>query len=334
MRFLITGTAGFIGFHLARRVLSAGHAVTGFDGLTDYYDVRLKHARLDRLCAMEGYRHVAGRLEDRAALEGAADAPPDVIVHLAAQAGVRYSREAPRTFVESNLLGSCNVLELARKQPPKHLLIASTSSIYGASERLPFSESDCSNEPLSLYAATKKGMEVMAHSYAYMFQIPTTVLRFFTVYGPWGRPDMALFRFVKAIRQGHSIDVYGGGDMARDFTFIDDVVEALGRLVSIAPAEANRVPGESARDTLSPTAPFRIINVANGTPIRLMDFISVIERRLGRTAGLNLTEMQRGDVPQTFGDISLLRALTGFTPTVHIEEGVSAFVDWYLDYHR
>lgn len=335
MQFLITGTAGFIGFHLARRLLGDGHTVTGFDGLTDYYDVRLKRARLARLSEHGGYRHVTAMLEDRAALdEAAALAPPDVIVHLAAQAGVRYSIEAPRSYVDSNLTGSWNVLELARDLKPRHLLMGSTSSVYGANHDVPFGETDKADEPLNLYAATKKGMEAMAFSYSQLFGIPTTTLRFFTVYGPWGRPDMALFKFVSAIREGRPIDVYGHGEMARDFTYVEDLVEAVARLVPLVPSEAGRIRGDGVADTLSAVAPYRTLNIANGAPIRLMDFIAVVERSLERTAELNLMPIQPGEMKQTFGDARLLQALTGYAPKVGIEEGVRAFVDWYGEFYR
>lgn len=330
MRFLITGTAGFIGFHLARRLLDDGHEVTGLDGMTDYYDVRLKEARRDQLVRRNGYRHVSGLLEDRAALdEAAALGNPEVVIHLAAQAGVRYSLEAPRTYVDSNLVGSWNVLELARELKPAHLLLGSTSSIYGANREVPFREAHKADEPLNLYAATKKGMEAMGWSYAQLFGIPTTTLRFFTVYGPWGRPDMALFKFVRAILEGRPIDVYGHGEMARDFTYVDDLVESLVRLIPMAPDEANRVDG----DTLSDGVPARVVNIANGAPVKLMDFVSVIEQALGRTAELNMLPIQPGEMRETWGDASLLRALTGYVPQTSVETGVAEFVRWYREYY-
>ncbi|HWK42600.1 MAG TPA: GDP-mannose 4,6-dehydratase [Croceibacterium sp.] len=331
MRFLITGTAGFIGFHLSRRLLNEGHEVTGYDGMTDYYDVRLKQARLAQLSRRNGYQHVTAMLEDRAALDRAASlSNPEVIVHLAAQAGVRYSIEAPRTYVDSNLIGSWNVLELARELKPQHLMLGSTSSVYGANRKVPFAEEDKADETLNLYAATKKGMEAMGWSYAQLFNIPTTTLRFFTVYGPWGRPDMALFKFVSAILEGQPIDVYGHGEMARDFTFVDDLVESLIRLAPLAPAEKNRAEG----DTLSDGVPARTVNIANGAPVKLMDFIAVVEETLGRKAQLNMMPIQPGEMPQTFGDASLLRALTGYAPQTNINEGVRAFAQWYRDFYR
>ncbi|PIO96114.1 NAD-dependent epimerase/dehydratase family protein, partial [Pleomorphomonas carboxyditropha] len=242
MRFLITGTAGFIGFHLARRLLDAGHFVVGFDGMTPYYDVRLKEARHALLERSNGFRAVIGQLEDAAALRQAAElAEPEVIVHLAAQAGVRYSLENPKAYVDANLTGSWNVLELAKAFEVGHLMLASTSSVYGANDKVPFAEADKTDEPLTLYAASKKAMEAMGHSYAHLWKIPTTAFRFFTVYGPWGRPDMALFKFVDAIDRGEPIDVYGEGHMRRDFTYVDDLIEAIVRLVPVAPGEDNRV---------------------------------------------------------------------------------------------
>lgn len=329
MRWLVTGAAGFIGYHLSRRLLADGHEVVGFDALTDYYDPALKRARLDRL-DHSNFRFVEGRVEDAAALAAAAEKRPDLIVHLAAQAGVRYSIEAPETYVQSNLVGSWQVLELARQVQPAHLLMASTSSVYGANEKVPFAETDRADAPMSLYAATKKGMEAMAHSYAHLFGVPATMFRFFTVYGPWGRPDMALFRFVEAIRDGRPIDVYGQGEMARDFTYVDDLVEAIVRLAAVVPAETNRVAG----DTLSPVAPYRVVNIAGGRPTPLMDFIRAIEAALGREARLNLMAMQPGDVPLTHASPELLAALTGFTPDTPIADGVGAFVDWHRDWAR
>lgn len=334
MQILITGSAGFIGFHLAQRLLKDGHRVTGFDAMTPYYDVTLKEARVAQLSQHEGYRHVVGRLEEPGALSDAVSPePPEVMIHLAAQAGVRYSIEAPDTYVASNLTGSFHVLELARALQPKHLLLASTSSLYGANEHIPFSEQDRADEPLSLYAATKKGMEAMAHSYAHLFHVPTTAFRFFTVYGPWGRPDMALFKFVDAIRGGRPIDVYGHGEMARDFTYVDDLVEAIVRLLPIVPAEDNRVTGPAVSDTLSRNAPFRVVNIAGGAPVELMMFIRTIEQCLGKQAVLNMMDMQPGDVPRTFADPALLQALTGYLPATDIATGIRAFVDWHERYY-
>ena len=328
MRWLVTGAAGFIGYHLSRRLLADGHEVAGLDALTDYYDPALKAARLARL-EHPNFTFTEGRVEDPAAL-ARAGAAADIIVHLAAQAGVRYSIEAPDTYVQSNLVGSFQVLEFARHNRPKHLLMASTSSVYGANETVPFAEQHRADEPMSLYAATKKGMEAMAHSYAHLFNVPATMFRFFTVYGPWGRPDMALFKFVDAIKAGRPIDIYGHGRMARDFTYVDDLVEAVVRLADVVPAEANRV----ADDTLSRVAPYRVVNIAGGAPVPLMDFVATVEAAMGQPAVHNLMDMQPGDVERTWADPALLRALTGYVPATPVAEGVTAFVDWYRDYTR
>jgi UDP-glucuronate 4-epimerase len=335
MRFLVTGTAGFIGFHLARRLLDDGHFVVGFDGMTSYYDVALKEKRHALLARSNGFKPVVGMLEDKAALDAAAElAEPDVIIHLAAQAGVRYSLENPRSYVESNLVGSFNILELARSLKPQHLLLASTSSVYGANDKIPFAESDRTDEPMTIYAATKKSMELMAHSYAHLFQIPTTAFRFFTVYGPWGRPDMALFKFVDAILNDRPIEIYGEGRMSRDFTYIDDLIEAIMRLVAVVPAEANRVASEDCQDTLSRQAPFRVVNIGGGQPVELMRFVETIEAALGKPAIRTMLPMQPGDVPRTWSAPDLLKALTGFIPEIPVDTGVRQFVDWYRDFYR
>lgn len=334
MRVFITGTAGFIGFHLAKRLLEDGHFVTGFDALTDYYDVELKKARHKLLARSNGFRAHIGRLEDMAALEkAAADAEPDIIIHLAAQAGVRYSIEHPRTYADSNLTGSFNVLELARALKPQHLLMASTSSVYGANEDMPFRESEKADCPLTFYAATKKAMEAMSHSYAHLFAVPVTCFRFFTVYGPWGRPDMALFKFVDAILNGRPIDIYGEGRMQRDFTYIDDLVEAVARLVPAAPETGKPVSAPGVTDTLSTVAPWRVVNIGGGEPVGLLPFIDTIEAALGKKAVRNMLPMQPGDVAATFADHGLLEALTGYRPVTKVEDGVKAFVEWYLAYN-
>ncbi|HSI40576.1 MAG TPA: NAD-dependent epimerase [Xanthobacteraceae bacterium] len=331
MRFLVTGTAGFIGFHLARRLLEDGHFVVGFDGMTPYYDVRLKQRRHALLARSNGFTPVIGMLEDKAALsEAAARAEPDVIVHLAAQAGVRYSLENPQAYVDANLTGSWNVLELAKAVQPQHLLLASTSSVYGANEKIPFAEDDRADEPMTLYAATKKSMELMGHAYAHLYRVPTTAFRFFTVYGPWGRPDMALFKFVDAILNDRPIEIYGEGRMSRDFTYIDDLVEGIVRLIALPPAEANRVAG----DSLSRQAPYRVVNIGGGQPVELMRFVETVEAALGRPALRHMLPMQQGDVPRTFAAAELLEALTGFRPEIPIETGVGRFVEWYLETYR
>jgi UDP-glucuronate 4-epimerase len=331
MRYFITGTAGFIGFHLARRLLAEGHEVTGFDGLTPYYNVKLKQMRHAALAQYPAFRPVIAMLEDRAAVEAAmAAADPDVVIHLAAQAGVRYSLENPQSYVTSNVVGSYNIIELAERQKVQHLMLASTSSIYGASPTVPFRETDRADEPLTIYAATKKSMELMAHAHAHLHKIPTTSFRFFTVYGPWGRPDMALFKFVDLMLNGEPIEIYGEGRMSRDFTYIDDLVEAIVRISHVIPDESNRVADERI-ETLSRQAPFRIVNIGGGQPENLMDFVEMVEKALGQPAIRHMLPMQKGDVPRTYAAPDLLQALTGYTPTTKLEEGVKAFVAWYLE---
>lgn len=325
-RILITGAAGFIGFHLSRRLLSDGWHVTGFDGMTPYYDPALKQARLDILHAHPRFSFHQAMLEDEGRLTAlAAELRPDVIVHLAAQAGVRYSIDAPRSYVQSNLIGTHEVLEAARACPPKHLLMASTSSAYGANTKMPYAETDQATHPMSFYAATKIANEAMAHSYAHLFGLPTTMFRFFTVYGTWGRPDMALFKFTKAILNDDSIDVYNHGDMQRDFTYVDDLVEGIARLIATPPGPAPVGP----MDSLSPVAPYRVVNIGNGAPERLTDFIAAIETATGRTAKRNLMPMQPGDVPATWSDATLIEALVGPLPHTRIQDGVARFVEWY-----
>jgi UDP-glucuronate 4-epimerase len=329
MRFFVTGTAGFIGFHLAQRLLEQGHHVVGFDGMTSYYDVRLKEARHALLQRSERFHAHIAPLEDMERLTRAVEeAEPEVMVHLAAQAGVRYSLEHPRAYVDANLVGAFNILELARATKPRHLLMASTSSVYGANAEIPFLESERADHPLTLYAATKKANEAMAHSYAHLFALPTTLFRFFTVYGPWGRPDMAPFKFVDAIEKGEPIDVYNHGDMERDFTYVADLVEAIVRLVDCVP----RV--DAADRSVSPAAPHRIVNIGRGEPVNLMDFIAAIERATGKQAIRNYREMQPGDMQRTFADASLLERLTGYRPQTSIEEGVAALVAWHRSYYR
>jgi UDP-glucuronate 4-epimerase len=329
MRALVTGSAGFIGFHLAGRLLALGHEVVGVDALTPYYDVSLKRKRHELLTRNGRFRAVTAALEDMAALQNAYGDGFDVVVHLAAQAGVRYSLEAPASYVTSNLVGTHNLLELMRARPPRHALIASTSSVYGANQATPFREVDPADHPLSFYAATKKGMEAMTHAYSHLFAMPTTVLRFFTVYGPWGRPDMALFRFVAAICAGRPIDIYGEGRMARDFTYIDDIVEALVRLLPCVPPLPGGGPTRSLIDSLSPQAPWRVVNIGAGRPQPLLDFVGAIEAATGRSAARRYVRGPAGDVPTTWADTSLLHELTRYSPATELAAGVSAFVDWY-----
>jgi UDP-glucuronate 4-epimerase len=327
MRILVSGTAGFIGFHLARRLLADGHVVTGVDGMTDYYDVSLKRARHEILRGSNRFVAHERMLEDADALARIVDeARPDVIVHLAAQAGVRYSLEFPRTYVESNLVGTFNVLEAARTAAVNHLLLASTSSVYGGNSEMPFVETQRTDHPLTFYAATKKATEDMAHSYAHLWGIPTTAFRFFTVYGPWGRPDMALFKFVRATLAGEPIDVYGHGEMRRDFTYIDDLADAIVKLISVPPRRDAPV---SPSDSLSPVAPYRVVNIGGGAPVKLTDFIDEIERCLGVPVKRNFVAMQKGDVPETSASTELLRALIGTIPSTPVSAGIAAFVDWY-----
>jgi UDP-glucuronate 4-epimerase len=332
MRILVTGSAGFIGFHLARRLLAEGHDVTGVDGMTPYYDVALKAARNAMLLREPAFQDHRLMLEDADALARVAEAArPEVIVHLAAQAGVRYSLENPRAYVDANLVGTFNVMEAARRVAPAHLLIASTSSVYGANQALPFRETGAADHPLTLYAASKKAGEAMTHAYSHLWNIPTTALRFFTVYGPWGRPDMALAKFVGDMLRDRPIDVFNRGALSRDFTYVDDLVEAIVRLARQAPARGRPAGGDA--DSLSPVAPWRVVNIGPGRPVGLMDFIAAIERALGRKAQLNLLPMQPGDSPITFASADLLEALTGYRPQTPVEAGVAAYCDWYKAYH-
>ena len=326
MRFLVTGSAGFIGFHLCRRLLDEGHEVTGLDGFTPYYDVRLKERRHALLEARNGFRGHRVMLEDRAGLAGVfEEGRVDVLVHLAAQAGVRYSLQEPRAYVDSNLTGTFNIMELARQHRPGHFMFASTSSVYGANVKTPFAESDRADHPITLYAATKKAAELMTHAYAHLWGLPTTAFRFFSVYGPWGRPDMAFFKFTKGILEGTPIDVYNHGDMARDFTYIDDLIEGIMRLAALPPELSG--PG------VSPAAPHRVVNIGRGKPERLMDFIAAIEAAAGRKALCNFLPMQPGDSPVTFADTALLKEITGFQPATSISAGTAEFVRWYRAYH-
>lgn len=331
MRFLVTGTAGFIGFHLARRLLDDGHTVIGYDGITPYYDVALKHRRHEILGAMPGFEAVEAMLEDAPALRAAADkAGPDIIVHLAGQAGVRYSLEKPQAYASANLVGMVNMLELCRDLKPKHFLFGSTSSVYGMSDKPEFIETDTTDRPVSLYAATKKAGEVMAHSYAHLFGVPTTVCRFFTVYGPNGRPDMSLFKFVTAILNGKPVDVFGRGEHERDFTYVSDLVEAMTRLIRCVPEIGRPVTAAGVTDTLSAIAPYREVNIAGGRTVGLMDYIQTIEEILGKKAIFNLLPAQAGDVKRTSGSPALLEALTGYRPDTDIRTGMKSFIDWYL----
>jgi len=329
---LITGSAGFIGYHLSKRLLAEGFEVVGFDAMTDYYDVTLKERRQANLLQSSGFRAVNDRLEaDGVLMDLVASEKPDYVVHLAGQAGVRYSIDEPRSYVDANIIGTFNLLEAVRATPVKHLLLASTSSAYGANTQMPYTETDKADMQMSFYAATKKSNEVMAHSYAHLYDIPTTMFRFFTVYGPWGRPDMALFKFTKAVLQGDAIDVYNHGDMSRDFTYVDDLVRGIHLLLNTVPERTDNVPNG---DSLSTVAPHRIVNIGNGEPVQLMSFIEAIEKALGQPAKKNFMDMQPGDVPATWANGDLLKSLTGYTPRTDVETGVKAFVDWYRDYYN
>lgn len=334
MRVLITGSAGFIGFHLSKLLLSQGFIVHGFDGMTDYYDVNLKKHRQALLEEWPQYTSTKGMLEDIELLDTvASDFHPDVIVHLAAQAGVRYSLEHPRSYIESNITGTFNVMEISKKLAVKHLLMASTSSVYGANTQMPFFENEKADTPLTIYAATKKANEAMAHSYASLWEIPTTMFRFFTVYGPWGRPDMALFKFTKAMLNDEPIDVYNFGKMKRDFTYVDDLVKSIRLLIDVIPQTIKNRNIPLVDDSLSPVAPYRIVNIGNSKMVELLDFIVAIEKHLGIEAKKNMMPMQMGDVPATWADTKLLEELIGYCPDTNFEDGVKAFVDWYLKYY-
>jgi len=334
MRVLVTGAAGFIGYHVARRLAERGDAVVGLDNLNAYYDVSLKEARLARLRGLDGFDFVRADVADRAAMDELFGPRRfDAIVHLAAQAGVRYSIENPRAYVDANLVGFANVLEGARAHRTGHLVFASTSSVYGANTALPFAETQNTDHPVSIYSATKKANEAMAHSYAHLFGIPCTGLRFFTVYGPWGRPDMALFKFTRAIIAGEPIKLFNEGRMTRDFTYIDDIVEGVVR-VTDRPAAAD--PGWDSSDPQANTsnAPWRIFNIGNHQRVELMRYVRALEDALGRKAGIEYLPMQAGDVPATEADIAALEAHTGFRPQIPVEEGVRRFVAWYRDHFK
>lgn len=332
-KVLVTGAAGFIGFHLCQRLLADGLRVTGLDNLNDYYDVDLKQARLDRLQKSAGFDFVKLELADRAGMAALfARVQPEIVVNLAAQAGVRYSLKNPHAYVEANLAGFVNVLEGCRHHKVRHLVYASSSSVYGANTRMPFSVHAHTDHPVSLYGATKKANELMAHAYSRLFDLPATGLRFFTVYGPWGRPDMALFLFTQAILAGRPIDVFNQGNMRRDFTYIDDIVEGVVRVMAKPAAPDPEWSGERP-DPATSRAPHRVYNIGNNRPVELGHLIAVLEKALGRSAVKNLLPMQPGDVPATYADIDDLEAAVGFRPRTSIEEGVRRFVDWYRTYY-
>lgn len=349
MKYLVTGTAGFIGFHVARKLLERGEEVVGLDIINDYYDVNLKYARLDTMGIQQSeieinklvqsqnnpsYRFIKLDLSVKETLMDLfAQENFDVVIHLAAQAGVRYSLTNPEVYMESNIIAFLNILECCRFHPVKHLVYASSSSVYGANEKLPFSTSDSVDHPISLYAASKKSNELMAHTYSHLFKIPTTGLRFFTVYGPWGRPDMALFLFTEAIMKGEPIKVFNHGNMKRDFTYIEDIVEGIIR-VADRPAQPNENFDPQHPDPGSGKAPYKVYNIGNSAPVLLMDYIHAVEKGLGKTAKMDLLPIQPGDVPVSHADVTDLVRDTGYKPETSIEEGVSAFTEWYLNYYK
>ncbi len=333
MKVLITGAAGFIGYHLAAALCERGEDVIGIDNLNDYYDVSLKNARLAKLEKQNHFKFIKLDIADRKAMQHLFDTHPfDAIVNLAAQAGVRYSIENPYAYVDANLVGFTHILEGARQQQVKHLVFASSSSVYGANTNYPFSENNNVDHPIALYAASKKANELMAHSYAHLYQIPCTGLRFFTVYGPWGRPDMALFKFTKNMLADKPIDVYNHGNMARDFTYIDDIIEGVIRAID-NPAKPNPNWSSQKPDPASSYAPYRIYNIGNNNPVKLMDFIKTLENRLKKTAKKNMLPLQPGDVPETYADVNNLQQDLGYKPSTSIQEGIHQFVSWYLSYY-
>ena len=333
---LVTGSAGFIGYHICKKLLDEGWRVVGVDCMSDYYDVQLKVRRESMLRQSKYYRSVHAKVETlNVLIDLFEEERPDIVIHLAAQAGVRYSIKNPRAYLESNINGTFELLEAARAYPPEHMLLASTSSAYGANEEIPYRETMKADHQVSFYAASKKATENMAHSYAHMFGIPITMFRFFTVYGPWGRPDMALFKFVEAILNGEPIDVYNNGDLSRDFTYIDDLISGIRLLIDAVPELLDRQNGtvDSALDSKSTVAPFRIVNVGNSKPIRLLDFIAVVEKTTGIKARKNYMPMQMGDVSVTWADTTLLNELTGYRPNTKIDDGVKNFVKWYREFY-
>ena len=331
-KILITGSAGFIGFSLAKSLLDKGYYIHGYDCMSDYYDVTLKHARHKILQNYKNFSFTEEMLENQGVLDKTISSfKPEIIVHLAAQAGVRYSIEQPRTYLSSNIEGTFNIIEAAHKVKVNHLIIASSSSVYGANTKIPYREIDKTQTQLSVYAATKKSTESIAHSYSNIWRLPVTMLRFFTVYGPWGRPDMALFKFTKGIIKGEPIDIYNNGEMYRDFTYIDDIVKGIIALTNVPPKETSNI---DKIDSLSSVAPFRIVNIGNSNQVKLLDFIEAIENYLDKKAIRNYMPMQQGDVSATWANTDLLKELTGYAPKTDIKEGVKKFIDWYLSYYK
>ena len=334
MKIFITGTSGFIGFSLAKFLLEKNHTVQGYDGITDYYDIRLKKNRNKILNKYKKFNFSKGMLENKTFLKKILNKfKPEIIIHLAAQAGVRYSIDEPRSYISSNILGTFNIIEIAHQIKVKHLLLASSSSVYGANKNIPYKETDNVQSQLSIYASTKIATESIAHSYSNIWKTPTTILRFFTAYGPWGRPDMALFKFTKSIIEGKKIDIYNNGIMYRDFTYIDDIVSSINLLMKAIPNHKKKSK-KSKIDSLSQVAPFRVVNIGNSKKIKLLDFIKAIENTLEKKAIRNYMPMQKGDVHSTLANTNLLKKLTGSKPKINLNEGVKKFVKWYLDYYK
>jgi UDP-glucuronate 4-epimerase len=332
-KILITGSSGFIGFHLSKKLLEKGNKVHGYDSMNNYYDIKLKKARYKILKENKNFSFTKDKLENKKALEDVFNKfRPSIVIHLAAQAGVRYSIEKPRVYLSSNITGTYNIIEVSKKLNVKHLIIASSSSVYGANKKIPFKEIDKTETQLSIYAATKKSNESMAHSYSNIWKIPITMLRFFTVYGPWGRPDMALFKFTKAILENKKIDIYNNGKMYRDFTYIDDIVNGIHLLINKVPN--NNQFNKYNNDSLSPVAPFRILNIGNMKKISLLDFIKQIEKGLGKKAIRNYMPLQKGDVKQTLSNIKLLKKITNYKPKTSYKLGIKKFLNWYKDYYK
>ena len=334
MKILVTGAAGFIGMTTTLRLLERGDEVVGLDNMNDYYDVTLKERRLARLTSHPSFRFIKIDVADRPAMEQLfATEKFERVIHLAAQAGVRYSLQNPHSYVDSNIVGFMNILEGCRHNQVGHLVYASSSSVYGGNTRMPFSEHDSVDHPVSMYAATKKANELMAHTYSHLFALPTTGLRFFTVYGPWGRPDMALFLFTKAILEGRAIDVFNQGNMQRDFTYVDDIVEGVLRVLD-RPASSSPTYDPMVADPATSDAPYRVFNIGNNNPVPLLDFIACVEEELGRKAEKNLLPLQDGDVPATYANTDALRYWVGFVPATTIKDGIARFVAWYRDYYK
>ena len=333
MKIIVTGSSGFIGFHVSKKLLGSGNKVHGIDSMNNYYDVNLKKARLAILKKYKNFSFSKAKIENSKDLGKAFKKfKPTIVIHLAAQAGVRYSIEKPRVYMDSNIIGTYNIIEIAKRLNVKHLIMASSSSVYGANKKIPFKEVDKTETQMSIYAATKKSNESMAHAYSNIWKIPITMVRFFTVYGPWGRPDMALFKFTKGILNNKKIDVYNNGKMYRDFTYIDDIVNGINLLISKVPSTKQL--GKYKNDSLSPIAPFRILNIGNTKKVFLLDFIKEIEKVLGKKAKRNYMPLQKGDVKQTLSNTNLLKKITNYNPKTNFKTGIRNFLDWYLEYYN